>query len=122
MPKIQVELWDTPASYRRYPAGEGLPDQMKVWRIQNVAEKGKLSGGLVVAPYGMAEKQGAEILAKGLSTSKGYGGVGVARLGHLMYWGYSGTPDKFTDAGKNFFLNCVNYISQVNKVSQADKK
>jgi len=112
----KIELWDTPASYRKFPAGEGLPDQMKVWRIQDVAEKGKASGGgVVVSPYGMAEKQGAEILAPGLSTSKGYGGIGVARYGHLLYWGYSGVPDQFTEAGKNFFLNCVNYISQVNK-------
>jgi len=111
----KVELWDTPPNYRRFPAGEGLPDQMKVWRIQNVAEKGKASGGSVVSPYRMAERQGAEILAAGMSTSKGYGGIGVARYGHLLYWGYSGMPEQMTDAGKNFFVNSIFYMNKVGK-------
>ena len=110
-----VEVWDTPANYRRYPSGEGLPETVKMWRIQKIAEKGKSSSGLVMSPAGIADNPKAELLAPGLSTSKEYGAVGVARYGHLLYWGYSGMPKQMTEPGKNFFLNCVNYISQVNK-------
>ena len=85
---------------------------MKIWRIQNIAEKGKASGGVVVSPYGIAEDPNAEILAPGLSTSKEYGAVGVARYGNFLYWGYSGTPSQMTDAGKKFFLNSICYIKQ----------
>jgi len=108
-------VWDTPPNYRNFPSGDGLPDTVKIWRIQNVAEKGKSSRGVVVSPYGIAENPNAEILAPGLSTSKEYGAVGVARYGHYLYWGYSGTPDVMTDAGKKFFVNCLYYMSEAGK-------
>ena len=68
-----------------------------------------------MSPYGIAEDTNAEILAPGMSTSKEYGAVGVARYGHYLYWGYSGTPSQMTEDGKKFFLNSLVYLKQANQ-------
>ena len=97
----------TPANYRRYPGGDELPDQMKVWRVQ---ETGKRVGGVVARSYGFTDSPDAEVLVKGVNTGKEYGAVGVGRHGNILLWGYSAPPAQMTDAGRKLFLNCIHYI------------
>jgi len=54
----------------------------------------------------------AEALALGYNTSNRNGAVSVGRDGNFLQWGFSGPPSKMTDAGRNFFLNCVVYIAK----------
>ena len=103
----QFESINTPGSYRMYPDGDKLPDQMKVWRVQN---SGKRYGGVVSRFYGFTDSPDTEILVKGFNNGKEYGAVGVGRHGNFLQWGYSASPSKMTEAGKKFFLNCICYI------------
>lgn len=105
----QFESMKTPGDYRKYPDGDKLPDQMKVWRVQNT---GKRFGGVVARPYGFTDSPDAEVLALGVNTGKQYGAVGVGRHGNILQWGYSAPPSKMTDAGRKLFLNCICYIHQ----------
>ncbi len=103
----QFESIKTPGSYRMYPNGDKLPDQMKVWRVQ---DSGKRYGSVVSRFYGFTDSPDAEILVKGFNTGKEYGAVGVGRHGNFLQWGYSASPSKMTEAGRRFFLNCLCYI------------
>ncbi len=103
------ELWETPASYRRYPGGEDLPARTKVWRVQN---SGLTYGSVVSFSYGFEDSPDAEILTPGFNTGKESGAVGVGRQGNFLQWGFSAPPSKMTEAGKCFFLNCICYIRQ----------
>jgi hypothetical protein len=104
----QFEYWDTPGNYRESYLGEGkLPDKIKVWRIQNT---GKDYGSVVARSYGFTDSPDAEVLVPGFNTGKEYGAVGVGRHGNFLQWGYCASPSQMTEAGKNFFLNCIHYI------------
>jgi hypothetical protein len=103
----QFETIVTPGNYRRYPDGDKLPAQMRVWRVQKT---GKRIGGVVARPYGFTDSPDAEVLAVGVNTGKQYGAVGVGRHGNILLWGYSAPPSKMTDAGRKLFLNCIHYI------------
>jgi hypothetical protein len=103
------ELWDTPASYRRYPGGKDLPAKTKVWRVQ---DSGMTYGSVVSFSYGFEDSPDAEILTPGFNTGKESGAVGVGRQGNFLQWGFSAPPSKMTEAGKCFFLNCICYIRQ----------
>jgi hypothetical protein len=105
----EFEFWKTPRSYRRYPGGDELPDKVKVWRIQDT---GKSYGGVVARAWGFEDSPDAEVLTAGYNTGKENGGVGVGRHGNFLQWGFSAAPSKMTDAGKNFFVNCVCYIAK----------
>lgn len=104
----EVELWDTPGNYRRYPHPENLPDKIEVWRIH---KPGKSYGGVVVRGYDFGESGDAEVLAPGFNTAKEYGAVAVGRHANFLQWGYAGSPSKMTEAGRKFFINCIAYIS-----------
>ena len=109
------EEWPTPASYRRAPGGDKLPDKLKVWRVQNTTEKPASRsnpGGVVSRPLGPNDLPNAEALTPGFNTSQRNGSVGVGRDGNFLQWGFSAPPSKMTDAGRNFFLNCVCYIAK----------
>ncbi|MFC1783903.1 hypothetical protein ACFL02_10035 [Planctomycetota bacterium] len=109
----QIEEWDTPDNYRSTYMGDGeLPDKIKVWRIQNVKEDGQTSNSVATRSWNFDEFPDAEILTPGFNTGKEYGAAGVSRHGNFLQWGFSGAPSKMTDAGKNFFLNCISYIKK----------
>jgi len=103
----ELENWDTPDNYRRYPGGDELPKKMKVWRVQNT---GKTFGGVVARSYGFTDSPDAEILAVGFNRHKEYGAVGIGRHGNFLQWGYAVPPSQMTEPGKKLFLNCVHYI------------
>jgi hypothetical protein len=103
----KFELWNTPENYRRYPGGDKLPEKFKVWRVQNTS---KTYGGVVSRSYGYSDSPDAEVLTPGYNEGKECGAVGVGRHGNILQWGFSAPPSQMTDAGKNFFLNCVCYI------------
>jgi hypothetical protein len=107
--KVQpaFESWKTPNNYRGYPGGKDLPDQIKVWRIQNT---GKDYGSVASASYGFEDSPDAEILTAGYNVGKESGAVGVGRHGNFLQWGFSAPPSKMTESGKCFFLNCICYI------------
>jgi len=103
----EFEFRQTPTNYRGFPDGDKLPDKMKVWLVQDT---GKNYGGVVARSHGFTDSPDAEILALGFNRGKEYGAVGVGRHGNILQWGYSAPPSKMTQAGKNFFLNCICYV------------
>jgi len=104
----QFEYWDTPRNYRdSYFGDDKLPDEIKVWRIQNT---GKDYGSVVARSYGFTDSPDAEVLVPGFNRAKEYGAVGVGRHGNFLQWGYCGSPSQMTEAGKKFFINCIHYI------------
>ena len=107
--KVQpaFEFWKTPRNYRSYPGGKDLPDEIKVWRVQNI---GKNSGSVVSRSYGFEDSPDAEILTAGFNHGKESGAVGVGRHGNFLQWGFSAPPSRMTEPGKCFLLNCICYI------------
>ncbi len=109
------EEWPTPASYRRRPGGDKLPDKLKVWRVQNTSAQPatrSTPGGVVSRPLGPTDWANAEAITPGFNTSNQYGALGVARDRNFLQWGFSAPPSKMNDAGRSLFLNCVCYIAK----------
>ncbi len=109
------EMWDTPSNYRRYPGGKDLPNQVKVWRVQQNGtkqEKNARPYGAVARPWKSGDPPGTEVLVAGYNVGKMDGAVAVGRDGNFLQWGFSAPPAKMTEAGRNFFLNCVCYIAR----------
>jgi hypothetical protein len=102
----QFEFRPTPENYRLgYVSAGKLPDQMKVWRVQNSPK-----GSVVAWGSGFADSPDAEILALGLNRLKSYGDVGIGRHANVLQWGYGDPPSQMTEAGRRLFLNCIHYI------------
>jgi hypothetical protein len=102
----EFEFRPTPANYRRGYVDRGeLPDQMKVWRVQNAPK-----GNVVAWGSGFEDSPDAEIIALGLNRAKSYGDVGIGRQASVLQWGYSDPPSQMTEAGRRLFLNCIHYI------------
>lgn len=113
--KPVYESWPTPSNYRLFPDGKDLPDKIKVWRVQHLSDKpGEFArpSGVVARPWKPEEARNAEMLAAGYNTGKMNGAVAVARDGNFLQWGFAAPPSAMTDAGRNFFLNCVCYIAK----------
>jgi hypothetical protein len=103
------ESWKSPPNYKLYPVSGSIPDQIKVWRVQN---SGKNSSSVVSRSWGFEDSPDAEVLTPGFNVGKESGAVGVGRHGNFLQWGFSAPPSQMTEAGKRFFLNCVWYIHQ----------
>jgi len=102
----EFEFRTTPESYRLGYIGEGkLPDQMKVWRVQNSPK-----GSVIVPGSGFEDSPDAEIIATGLNRIKRYGDVSIGRHANVLQWGYGDPPSQMTEAGRRLFLNCIHYI------------
>ncbi|OHB65488.1 MAG: hypothetical protein A2Y77_11050 [Planctomycetes bacterium RBG_13_62_9] len=102
----EFESRKTPGSYRRTYLGPGvLPDQFKVWRVQN-----SQVGNVVALSRGFLDSPDAEIIAVGFNHGKEYGAIGIGRHGNFLQWGYGDTPSRMTEAGRRLFLNCIHYI------------
>ena len=95
--KPKLTFWKTPKNYRRYPGGDELKAEVRVWRVQNT---GKSSGGVVSRSYGFEDSPDAEVLTAGYNTGKESGAVGVGRHGNFLQWGFSAPPSKMTEAGR----------------------
>ncbi|OHB65490.1 MAG: hypothetical protein A2Y77_11060 [Planctomycetes bacterium RBG_13_62_9] len=102
----EFEFRTTPANYRLgYVQERKLPDQMKVWRVQNSPK-----GNVVAWGSGFEDSPDAEIIALGLNRAKRYGDVGIGRQGNVLQWGYGDPPSRMTEAGRRLFINCIHYI------------
>ncbi len=96
----------TPHNYHdRHLGTYKLPDQMKVWKVQN-SER----GNVVSRSYGFEDSPDAEVIALGFNRGKEYGAVGISRHAHILQWGYFDPPSQMTEAGQRLFLNCICYI------------
>ena len=102
-----LEYRNTPDNYRRFPDGDKLPSQMKVWLVQKTEKRG---GSVVARSYGFTDSPDAEALVLGFNTGKEYGAVGIGRHGNFLQWGYWAPPSQMTEAGRKLFLNCIWYI------------
>ena len=104
----QVELRPTPDNYRETYAGPGpLPDQIKVWKVQNSPK-----GSALAEAQGFLDSPDVEILAVGFNLAKHYGDIGIGRQGNFLQWGYGDPPSQMTEAGRRLFLNCIHYIAR----------
>ena len=86
-----------------------------MWRVQHLSDKAAATTrpyGVVARPWKPEEAPDAEVLAAGYNTGKMNGAVAVGRDGNFLQWGFSAPPSKMTEAGRNFFLNCVCYIAK----------
>lgn len=48
----------------------------------------------------------------GYNRGKENGAVGVGRHANVLQWGFSAPPSRMTDAGRDFFVNCICYIAR----------
>ena len=104
----QFEYRETPHNYHdRHLGNDKLPDQMKVWLVQNT---GKRYGSVVARSYGFTDSPDAEAIVLGFNSGKEYGAVGIGRHGNFLQWGYWAPPSQMSEAGKRLFLNCICYI------------
>jgi hypothetical protein len=102
----EFEYRRTPDNYPRTYFGPGkVPDQIKVWRVQNTQK-----GNVVARGAGFEDSPDAEIIAVGFNWGKAYGDVGIGRQANVLQWGYSDPPSRMTEAGRRLFLNCIHYI------------
>ncbi len=102
----EFEYRKTPDNYRRSYCGPGkVPDQIKVWRVQNTQR-----GNVVARGFGFEDSPDAEIIAVGFNHGKAYGDVGIGRQANVLQWGYSDPPSQMTEAGRRLFINCIHYI------------
>ena len=102
----EFEFRRTPDNYRRSYFGPGkLPDQIKVWRVQNSPR-----GNMVSPSFGFLDSPDAEIIAIGFNLAKEYGAIGIGRQGNFLQWGYGDPPSRMTEAGRRLFVNCIHYI------------
>lgn len=102
----EFEYRKTPDNYRRSYFGPGkLPDQIKVWRVQNSQR-----GNVVAWSYGFLDSPDAEIIAVGFNHGKEYGALGISRQGNFLQWGYCDSPSQMTEAGRRLLVNCIHYI------------
>jgi hypothetical protein len=106
------EYRQTPDNYhRRHLGTDKLPDQMKVWKVQN-SER----GNVVSRSYGFEDSPDAEAIALGFNRGKEYGAVGIGRHAHVLQWGYFDPPSQMTEAGQKLFLNCICYIHRFDRI------
>ncbi|MHC4510241.1 MAG: hypothetical protein ACYTAO_15020 [Planctomycetota bacterium] len=102
----------TPANYHgRHIGTDTLPDEMKVWKVQDSE-----SGNVVSRSYGFEDSPDAEAIALGFNRGKEYGAVGIGRHAHVLQWGYFDPPSQMTEAGRKLFLNCICYIHRFDGV------
>ncbi len=102
----EFEYRKTPDNYRRSYCGPGkVPDQIKVWRVQNSQR-----GNVVARGFGFEDSPDAEIIAVGFNWGKSYGDVGIGRQASVLQWGYCDPPSQMTEAGRRLFINCIHYI------------
>jgi hypothetical protein len=106
------EYRKTPANYHdRHIGTDKLPDQMKVWKVQN-----SKSGNVVSRSYGFEDSPDAEAIALGFNRGKEYGAVGIGRHANVLQWGYFDPPSQMTEAGRKLFLNCICCIHRFDRV------
>ena len=102
----EFELRKTPQNYHQSYFGPGkLPDQIKLWRVQNSPK-----GSVLASSLGFLDSPDAEILVVGFHLLKDYGEIGVGRQGNFLQWGYCDPPSQMTEAGRRLFINCIHYI------------
>lgn len=108
----EIETRKTPGNYHsRHLGTDKLPDEMKVWRVQEPERNNVVSRG-----YGFLDSPDTEVIAAGFNTGKEYGGVGIGRHGSFLQWGYGAPPSQMTDAGRKLFVNCIHYIRRFDGV------
>lgn len=66
--------------------------------------------GIVTSDSGFLDSPDAESIAGGIHM-KGPDYISIGRQGHILQWGFYGSPDEMTEAGRRIFLNAVYYIS-----------
>ena len=108
-----VEERRIPENYRTTYAGAGmLPDEVKVWCVQEGEGDGGGQGGALACFWGFEDSPDAEILCSGYDTEKEYGAVAVGRLEDLLFWGYDAPPRRMTEEGRRFFLNALCFLAR----------
>jgi hypothetical protein len=66
--------------------------------------------GIVTSDEGFLDSPDTEWIAGGIHM-KGLDYFSIGRQGHILQWGFYGSPDEMTEAGRSIFLNAVDYIS-----------
>jgi hypothetical protein len=66
--------------------------------------------GIVTSDVGFLDSPDTESIAGGIHM-KGQDYVAIGRQGHVLQWGFYGSPDEMTETGRRVFLNAVYYIS-----------
>ncbi|TAH36789.1 MAG: hypothetical protein EYC70_07300 [Planctomycetota bacterium] len=108
---VELELAEieTPAHYRDWPGGAGLPARLPVWRVQAADLSPIVSRGTIADPYGFEDSPDAEWISSGIN-SKSYRSLALGRHGNFFYWGFSADPAHMTASGRTVFLNVLVYM------------
>jgi hypothetical protein len=115
---LHVEATPVPKGYRHWALRE-LPATLPTLAILakmdgpdvELNEDDRPIPGLVTDGDGFEDSPDAEAIAGGIH-HKGPSYLTIARQGHLLQWGFAGSPDEMTEAGRAIFLNALHYITR----------
>ncbi|MGH9456409.1 MAG: hypothetical protein ACRD2J_02065 [Thermoanaerobaculia bacterium] len=111
----------TPPDYSKYGFLEDVPPTLptvavlrKEWDPLNLpfgSRPDDSEPGLVTSDAGFLDSPDMEAITGGIHL-KGPGYVAIGRQGHILQWGFYGSPEEMTDTGRKMFINAIHYISR----------
>lgn len=116
---LALEQTPTPPGYRSWTLDEmppTLPTLAILERasgpdVERAEGEAPPTPGLVTSGDGFEDTPDAEIIAGGIH-HKGPNYGAIARQGRLLQWGFFGTPEEMTEAGRAVFLNALHYVTK----------
>jgi len=117
--KVEVKTKEitTPAKYdyrefKKKFKGKKKIEVIEVHKTSPPSKKKGISWGYAIYDDGgLADSPESELICGGV-TGKGPAYYSILRHGRYLLWGFSCTPEDFTDQGKNLFINSINYIAK----------
>ena len=105
---LSIEQTPTP---QQYPQFDLLNEVPKTLPTIDILKKTPTTWGLVTTGDGFLDTPDTESITGGIH-SKGPNYVAIGRQGRFFMWGFYGSPDDLTDAGRALLLNSIVYISK----------
>lgn len=96
----------TPEHFRRFSAVLPVAATLPVLRVlaEDIGVEGQATAGL-----GFLDSPDCEIIAGGFN-EKTAAHFAIARQGRFLHWGFSGSPEQYTEAGRRLLANCLRYL------------
>ncbi|MFT5223088.1 MAG: hypothetical protein ACI867_001398 [Glaciecola sp.] len=102
-----IEVFPTPEHHLSHDELDvpATLDRIEIVAVpQDVAGQVSFGGGFLDSPD-------TDLIAGGTNT-KTHEHFSIARHGRFLQWGFAGTPEDWTAAGKTLFANCLAYIAE----------
>lgn len=97
----------TPAHFLAFSPVLEVADTLPVLRVlgEDIGVPGQVTAG-----FGFLDSPDCEILAGGFN-EKTIAHFSIARQGRFLHWGFSGSPDQYTEEGRRLLANCLRYLA-----------